>query len=53
MSAAGPDAAKVGRERAIKMFREAPKYCSGSYIIAPFKRPEQVVPLIDEALEDD
>lgn len=46
---AGPDAAKVGRERAIQMYQQAPDYCAGSYIIAPFKKPEEVIPLIDEA----
>jgi homocysteine S-methyltransferase len=51
LEAAGPDAAKVGRERAIRMFREAPDYCAGTYIIAPFKKPEAVIPLIDEAGE--
>ncbi len=49
MEAAGPDAAKVGRERALTLFREAPKYADGVYLIAPFKKPENVIPLIDEA----
>lgn len=49
MEAAGPDAAEVGRERALTLFREAPKYADGVYLIAPFKRPENVIPLIDEA----
>lgn len=50
LEAAGPDAAKVGRDRAIQMYRQAPNYCAGSYIIAPFKKPEEVIPLIDEAI---
>jgi len=50
MEAAGPDAAKVGRERALTLFREAPKYADGVYLIAPFKKPENVIPLIDEAV---
>ena len=50
MEAAGPDAAKVGRERALTLFREAPKYADGVYLIAPFKKPENVIPLIDEAM---
>ncbi|MEN8162800.1 MAG: bifunctional homocysteine S-methyltransferase/methylenetetrahydrofolate reductase [Acidobacteriota bacterium] len=49
LEAAGPDAAKVGRERAARMYREAAEYCAGAYIIAPFKKPEDVIPLIDEA----
>jgi methionine synthase I (cobalamin-dependent)/5,10-methylenetetrahydrofolate reductase len=51
MEAAGPDAAKVGRERALTIFREAPKYADGVYLIAPFKKPENVIPLIDEATD--
>jgi methionine synthase / methylenetetrahydrofolate reductase (NADH) len=50
MDAAGPDAAKVGRERALTLFREAPTYANGVYLIAPFKKPENVIPLIDEAM---
>lgn len=50
MEAAGPDAAKVGRERALTLFREAPAYADGVYLIAPFKKPENVIPLIDEAI---
>ncbi len=51
LEAAGPDAARVGRDRAIEIFRQAPGYASGAYLIAPFKKPEDVIPLIDEALE--
>jgi homocysteine S-methyltransferase len=50
MEAAGPDAAAVGRERALTLFREAPAYANGVYLIAPFKKPENVIPLIDEAV---
>jgi homocysteine S-methyltransferase len=50
MEAAGADAAKVGRERALTLFREAPEYAAGVYLIAPFKKPEDVIPLIDEAM---
>lgn len=50
MEAAGPDAARVGRERALSLFREAPDYADGVYLIAPFKKPENVIPLIDEAM---
>jgi len=49
MENAGPDAAKVGRERALTLFREAPAYANGVYLIAPFKKPENVIPLIDDA----
>jgi homocysteine S-methyltransferase len=51
LEAAGADAANVGRERALELFRQAPGYASGAYLIAPFKKPEDVIPLIDEALE--
>ena len=50
MEAAGPDAAMVGRERALTLFREAPQYADGVYFIAPFKKPENVIPLIDEGV---
>jgi homocysteine S-methyltransferase len=50
MEAAGPDAGRVGRERALTLFREAPGYAAGVYLIAPFKKPEDVIPLIDEAM---
>jgi hypothetical protein len=33
------------------MFREAPNYAHGVYLIAPFKQPERILPLIDEASE--
>ena len=49
MEAAGADAARVGRERALRMLAEAPRYADGVYLIAPFKRPDEVLPLIDEA----
>ncbi len=47
---AGPEAARLGREHALTMLAEAPARCAGVYVIAPFKRPEDVVPLLDEAL---
>jgi homocysteine S-methyltransferase len=47
---AGPDAAEVGRERALELLREAPDYTDGVYVIAPFKKPESILPLIDEVL---
>jgi methionine synthase I (cobalamin-dependent)/5,10-methylenetetrahydrofolate reductase len=50
MEAAGPDAATVGRERALALFREAPTYADGVYFIAPFKKPENVIPLINEGV---
>ena len=49
IEAAGAEGARVGRDRAIRMLAEAPRYADGVYLIAPFKRPDQVVPLIDEA----
>jgi homocysteine S-methyltransferase len=50
LEAAGPDAAKVGYERAVAMLRGAEERAAGAYIIAPFKQPEQIVPLIDDAM---
>lgn len=44
---AGPEAARLGREHALAMLSEAPARCSGVYVIAPFKRPEEVVPLLE------
>jgi homocysteine S-methyltransferase len=52
LEGAGPDASQVGRERALQLFREAPGYADGVYLIAPFKKPENVIPLIDEAMGD-
>ena len=49
LEAAGSDAAKVGYERALKLLREAPDYAAGTYVIAPFKQPQAILPLIDEA----
>jgi len=46
---AGPDAARLGRERALELLHEARRRTAGVYVIAPFKRPEDVVPLLDEA----
>jgi len=50
LAAAGSDATRIGRERAVRMFREAPEYCTDTYVIAPFKQPENIIPLIDEAV---
>ena len=50
MEAAGPDAGNIGRRRALSLFRAAPDYAAGVYLIAPFKKPEDVIPLIDEAI---
>jgi len=47
---AGPDASRVGFDRAAAMIREAPRYAAGVYVIAPFKRPEEVIPLLEVAL---
>ena len=49
IEAAGADGARVGRDGAVRMLAEAPRYADGVYMIAPFKRPDQVLPLIDEA----
>jgi len=49
LDAAGADAAKVGYERAVLMLREAPDHAAGVYLIAPFKQPQAILPLIDDA----
>jgi homocysteine S-methyltransferase len=50
LEAAGPDAARVGYERALSMLNAAPDYASGVYLIAPFKAPDKILPLVDESL---
>jgi homocysteine S-methyltransferase len=53
LEAAGAEASAVGYERALSLFREAPCYAQGVYIIAPFKVPEQVLPMMDSAADPD
>jgi hypothetical protein len=48
LEGAGADAASVGYERARSLLSDAPQYAQGVYVIAPFKRPEQVLPLLDD-----
>jgi homocysteine S-methyltransferase len=48
---AGADAARIGYERALKLLREAPSHAAGVYLIAPFKRPQAILPLIDDAAD--
>jgi len=49
LEAAGPDAARVGMERAIVMLRQAPDRAAGAYLIAPFRNPEDILQLLDES----
>jgi len=49
LEAAGADAARVGYERAVQMLREAPERAAGAYLIAPFKQPQAILPVIDDA----
>jgi homocysteine S-methyltransferase len=49
LEAAGPDAAKVGYERAVEMLQQAPDRAAGVYLIAPFKQPQAILPVIDDA----
>jgi homocysteine S-methyltransferase len=49
MEAAGGDAVKVGYERAVELLHEAPQRAAGAYLIAPFKKPQEILPLIDDA----
>jgi homocysteine S-methyltransferase len=46
---AGPDAAAVGLQRARELLARAPEYAAGVYLIAPFRRPEKVLELLDGA----
>jgi len=48
LEAAGADASRVGRERARTMLSQAPRHAAGVYLIAPFKRSEAVLELLDE-----
>ena len=50
LDTAGADAAKVGYQRAVQLLAEAPERAAGAYLIAPFKQPQAVLPLIDDAL---
>jgi 5,10-methylenetetrahydrofolate reductase len=47
LEAAGPDAARVGMERAVEMLRQAPDRAAGAYLIAPFRNPEDILRLLD------
>jgi hypothetical protein len=49
LDAAGADAEKIGYEWAVKMLRQAPDHAAGAYLIAPFKQPQAILPLIDDA----
>ena len=48
---AGAGAADVGRERAEAMLRQAREYAQGVYVIAPFRNPEDVAPLLEIVAE--
>ena len=47
LEAAGPDAGRVGAERARELLAAAPKYAAGSYLIAPFRNPEEILHLLE------
>jgi methionine synthase I (cobalamin-dependent)/5,10-methylenetetrahydrofolate reductase len=49
LEAAGGDAAAVGYERAVELLRQARKRAAGVYLIAPFKQPQAILPVIDDA----
>jgi len=49
LQTAGADAAKVGFDRAVQLLREAPSFAAGAYLIAPFKQPQAILPVIDGA----
>jgi methionine synthase I (cobalamin-dependent)/5,10-methylenetetrahydrofolate reductase len=46
LEAAGPEAAKVGAERARELLASAPSFASGAYLIAPFRNPEEILHLL-------
>ena len=52
LEAAGGDAAEVGYERAVEVLRQAPDHAAGVYLIAPFKQPQAILPVIDDAAND-
>jgi hypothetical protein len=33
----------------VQMLREAPDRAAGAYLIAPFKQPQAILPVIDDA----
>ncbi len=49
LEAAGADADRIGHERAVRMLQQAPERAAGVYLIAPFKQPQAILPLIDDA----
>ncbi len=53
LEAAGADAARVGYERGVQMLRQAPDHAAGVYLIAPFKQPQAILPLIDDAQQNE
>ena len=52
LEAAGGDAAEVGYKRAVEVLRQAPDRAAGAYLIAPFKQPQAILPVIDDAATD-
>jgi homocysteine S-methyltransferase len=49
LETAGADADRIGYERAMQMLQQAPERAAGVYLIAPFKQPQAILPLIDDA----
>jgi homocysteine S-methyltransferase len=49
LEAAGPAAAELGVERGVELLRQAPDHAAGVYLIAPFKQPQAILPVIDAA----
>lgn len=49
LEAAGPDASRVGAERARVLLAQAPQYAAGVYLVAPFKNPADILRLFGEA----
>ncbi len=52
LEAAGPNAAELGFERAVQLLMEAREHAAGVYLIAPFKQPQAILPVMDAANRD-
>ena len=49
LEAAGAEAERVGYDWAVRTLKQAPDHAAGVYLIAPFKQPQAILPLIDDA----
>jgi homocysteine S-methyltransferase len=49
LEASGADASKVGYDWAVELLQRAVQRAAGVYLVAPFKQPQAIVPIIDDA----